>query len=116
MLIYDISIELNQQPEVKTAASLFQQLCYNNKNALMAGIIVGGWDKRNGGSVYNIPLGGSLHRQPFAIGGKLNLVSFGRSDNIYQGSGSTYIYGYCDAQYKKGMTRDECQAFVINGT
>lgn len=36
---------------------------------LTAGIIVAGWDEKNGPSVYNIPLGGSLHRQPFAIGG-----------------------------------------------
>jgi hypothetical protein len=93
------SVELNTQPEVKTAAALFQQLCYNNKNALQAGIIVGGWDPRNGGSVFNIPLGGSLHKQPWAIGG----------------SGSTYIFGYCDSNFKVGMTRDECRNFVING-
>ena len=49
--------------------------------------------------VYSIPLGGMCVRQPFAIGG----------------SGSTYIYGYCDAHYKKGMTREECVEFVKNG-
>jgi 20S proteasome subunit beta 1 len=64
----------------------------------MAGIIVAGWDKRNGGTVWNIPLGGSLHRQPFAIGG----------------SGSTYIYAYCDANFKHGMTKDQCVEFVTN--
>lgn len=41
----------------------------------MAGIIVAGWDKYRGGSVYNIPLGGSLHKQPFAIGGISREVS-----------------------------------------
>jgi len=91
-------IELGTEPEVKTAASLFQQLCYNNKAALQAGIIVAGWDKRFGGSVWNIPLGGSLHKAPFAIGG----------------SGSSYIYGYCDSHFKAGMTREECEQFVIN--
>ena len=35
----------------------------------MAGIIVAGWDKKNGGRVYTIPLGGTLIRQPFSIGG-----------------------------------------------
>lgn len=35
----------------------------------MAGIIVAGWDDKDGPSVYNIPLGGSLHKAPFAIGG-----------------------------------------------
>lgn len=28
------------------------------------------------------------------------------------GSGSTYIYGFCDAYYKPGMTRAQCEAFV----
>ena len=62
-------VELNREPDVKTAAALFQQLCYNNKAQLQAGIIVAGYDPRHGGEVYNIPLGGSLHKQPWAIGG-----------------------------------------------
>ncbi|KAN0034932.1 hypothetical protein ACTFIV_001471 [Dictyostelium citrinum] len=90
--------ELCDDPDVKTAASLFQLLCYNNKNNLMAGIIVAGWDKHQGGSVYNISLGGSMVKQPFAIGG----------------SGSTYIYGYCDSKFKPNMTKDECVEFVQN--
>lgn len=36
---------------------------------MSAGIIVAGWDKEAGPSVYNIPLGGGLFRQPWAIGG-----------------------------------------------
>jgi len=90
--------ELGEKPEVKTAATLFQMLCYNNKDNLLAGIICAGWDKFSGGSVYNIPVGGALVRQPFSIGG----------------SGSTYIYGYCDAAFKHGMTRDECIKFTTN--
>ena len=39
-------------------------------------------------------------RQPFAIGG----------------SGSTFIYGYCDAHYKKGMNKEEALAFCRNGS
>ncbi|TFK76063.1 proteasome-domain-containing protein [Pluteus cervinus] len=84
-------------PSVHVAASLFQKLCYENKDALSAGIIVAGWDK-DGPSVYNIPLGGGLFRQPWAIGG----------------SGSTYVYGYCDATYKDGWGRDETVEFVKN--
>lgn len=56
-------------PTVHTAATLFQKLCYENKDNLSAGIIVAGWDKEVGPSVYNIPLGGGLFRQPWAIGG-----------------------------------------------
>lgn len=37
-------------------------------------------------------------QQPFAIGG----------------SGSTYIYGWCDANWRDDMTRDEAIAFVTS--
>ncbi|EDR12933.1 20S proteasome subunit [Laccaria bicolor S238N-H82] len=85
-------------PSVHTAAALFQKLCYENKDALSAGIIVAGWDKDAGPSVYNIPVGGGMFRQPWAIGG----------------SGSTYVYGYCDATYKEGWGREETVEFVRN--
>lgn len=37
-----------------------------------------------------------MHRQSYAIGG----------------SGSTYIYGYCDAHWKEGMPEQEAIDFV----
>ncbi|PWA54383.1 proteasome 20S beta1 subunit [Artemisia annua] len=37
-------------------------------NMLQTGIIVGGWDKYEGGKIYGIPLGGTIIEQPFAIG------------------------------------------------
>ena len=70
------SVEHGEPPTVKAAACLFHELCYNNKDALSAGIICAGWDKREGGSVYNIPLGGSLHRQSYAIGGESSMREF----------------------------------------
>lgn len=85
-------------PPVSSAAGMFQDICYDNKDALSAGIIVAGWDKEVGPSVYNIPLGGGLFRQPWAIGG----------------SGSTYVYGYCDATYQDGWGQDETIEFVKN--
>lgn len=102
-----------EQPSVHVAASLFQKLCYANKDTLSAGIIVAGWDKENGPSVYNIPLGGGLFRQPWAIGGWYPLfLLFIRLTN--QGSGSTYVYGYCDATYQDGWGKDETVNFVRN--
>ncbi|XP_062500976.1 proteasome subunit beta type-6-like [Corticium candelabrum] len=89
-------IELNEQAGVKMAASVFREFCYDYRDTLVAGIIVAGWDKHEGGQVYSIPLSGMCVRQPFAIGG----------------SGSTYIYGYCDSQFKYGMTKEECMSFV----
>jgi 20S proteasome subunit beta 1 len=57
-------------PSVHTAAALFQKLCYENKDDLSASIIVAGWDQTTGPSVFTIPVGGGLFRQPWAIGGK----------------------------------------------
>lgn len=58
-----------EPPSVETIANCFERVCYDNKDALSAGIIVAGWDKLVGPSVYNIPLGGGQFRQPWAIGG-----------------------------------------------
>lgn len=90
------SIEIGDLPEVSVAAHLARRLCYDYKDSLLAGLIIGGWDKRNGGSVYTVTLGGSVVKQDYSIGG----------------SGSSYIYGYCDAHFRKGMTKEECQKFV----
>lgn len=85
-----------------------------------------GWDKRKGGQVSNgarwsrggeagdaqvetltrfllcnqvfATLNGLLTRQPFAVGG----------------SGSSYVYGFVDAEYRKGMSKEEAQQFVVN--
>eukprot|EP00123_Amoebidium_parasiticum_P022567 comp9011_c0_seq1/m.4204 comp9011_c0_seq1/g.4204 ORF comp9011_c0_seq1/g.4204 comp9011_c0_seq1/m.4204 type:complete len:217 (-) comp9011_c0_seq1:35-685(-) len=92
------TVELGEQPLVATAANLFRLLCYGNREQLMAGIICAGYDKKKGGQVYTIPLGGMCVRQPFSIGG----------------SGSTYIYGYCDATFKENMTREQCEEFCTN--
>jgi len=90
------TVELGRAPLVKTAAALFQELCYNNKDRLQASIICAGWDPKDGGQVFALPLGGALVRQDWAIGG----------------SGSTYVYGFVDANYRRNMTRDECLEFT----
>lgn len=92
------STEIGELPQVKTAANLFSKIIYENKNALLASIIVAGWDPIKGGSVHNVSLGGALVEAPFAIGG----------------SGSGYIYGYTDSNYKDKMTEKECMDFVTN--
>lgn len=89
--------ELGTEPDVYTAAKLAQQMAYQNKNTLQAGLIVAGWDRHQGGAVYAIPLGGTLVKVPFSIGG----------------SGSAYIYGLTDKLWKPDMTEEECKQFVI---
>ncbi len=44
---------MNEEPLVETAAKLFQELVYNYRSSLTAGIIVAGWDRRKGGQVSN---------------------------------------------------------------
>ena len=93
------ALQTGEQPSAAVAARLFRLLCYENKDYLMAGIICAGWDPKNGGQVFSINLGGAAVRLPYCIGG----------------SGSTYVYGYCDANYRKGMTREQCLEFTRNG-
>lgn len=63
---------------------------------MQAGMICGGWDPYEGGQVYEIPLGGTMMQQKFALGG----------------SGSSYIYGLVDSTYREGMSKEECKMFV----
>ena len=89
-------IEMGRPPTVKDAAMAFRQYCYADRDKLMAGIIVAGWDEINGGQVYSVPLGGMVKRQSIAIGG----------------SGSTFVYGHVDNTWKDGMTKDECLEYA----
>ena len=57
-----------------TAASVFREICYSNRDKLLAGIICAGWDRHSGGQVFTIPLGGMCVRQPFSIGGTYLLL------------------------------------------
>ncbi|XP_069581010.1 proteasome subunit beta type-6 isoform X42 [Brachyistius frenatus] len=86
------SIELDEPPLVETAANLFRASCYRYREELTAGILVAGWDRRKGGQVYCVPIGGMLVRQPVSVGG----------------SGSSYIYGFMDSNYKPGLNKDQC--------
>lgn len=93
------SVMQEQPPPTAVAAHLFQELIYQNKDRLTAGIIVAGWDKQHGGRVFNVPLGGGVFEQPWAIGG----------------SGSAYIYGFCDASWREGWSKEQTLEFVRNG-
>jgi 20S proteasome subunit beta 1 len=87
--------ELGGPVRVETAAKLAMQMAYGNKNMLQAGLIIAGHDS-SGGSVWAIPLGGTLLKVPYAIGG----------------SGSAYITGWCDKNWRAGFTREQAREFV----
>lgn len=94
------SVHMDEPPLVKTAASMFADICYSNRENLMAGIICAGWDEKEQGSIYSIPLGGAIVKQKFAVAG----------------SGSIYIMGYIDANYHDNMTKEEACQFVKQGS
>lgn len=94
--MYASQLPYGEKPSTKMAASIFQEMCYNNKDNLSAGIICAGYDKQNGGSVFLIPIGGSIHEQEYAIAG----------------SGSTFIYGWCNENFKPMMEKDDCIGFI----
>lgn len=89
-------MELGQPPLVETAAALFRELCYNYRDSLTAGILIAGWDRRKGGQIYSVPIGGMCVRQSVSVGG----------------SGSSYIYGFVDANYKPQMKKEDCVDFI----
>ena len=94
-----IDSHVNEQgklPHVKTAARLLQKQMY--EKSLEIGCIVAGWDPYEGGQVYSINLGGACIMRDYVLGG----------------SGSGFIYGYVDANYKKNMSFEEAKAFCIN--
>lgn len=133
-------MEIGEDPKVRSGATLVRNISYKYKEELSAHLIVAGWDRKDGGQVgalmavattwdycntatyfsqmptfsyiqFNInlvffiiilqvfaTLNGLLTRQPFAVGG----------------SGSSYVYGFVDAEYRKGMSKEECQQFVVN--
>ena len=89
-------VEFGEPPSVYTAAYLFKNISYNYRDQLTAGIIVSGWDKEKGGQVYSVPIGGALVRQKASIGG----------------SGSTFLYGFMDANYKENMSKEQAVELV----
>ena len=64
LYVYNIyySAELNRLPRVKTCANLMKTVCYNNKDALMAGLICGGWDPYEGKNRIDKWSDGRTHR------------------------------------------------------
>lgn len=63
----------------------------------MAAMICAGWDKRRGGQVFSLPIGGSMVPVKWAV----------------DGSGSTFIWGFLDAEYRDDMTAQQAEALAL---
>ncbi|PNH06257.1 Proteasome subunit beta type-6 [Tetrabaena socialis] len=95
--ISQFQAEEGERITVKTAANLVKTIAYNNKDNLEAGMIVAGFDKHGGGQVFSISLGGTLQQAPFAM----------------SGSGSSYITGFVDKNWRDNMSEQEAMDFVM---
>lgn len=80
-------------PSVRDAAVLAKNIIYQYPS-LLAGLIIAGYDTKP--RVYNISLGGTMVEADWTIGG----------------SGSAFIYGFCDTHYKPNMSLQEAIEFV----
>jgi len=66
-------MEIEEEPLVKTAATLFQRLCYNYRDQLTAGIICAGWDRKVGAQVMLTCLFACCHQHGFSLLWHLNV-------------------------------------------
>lgn len=92
-----LEAELQGVARVETVAQLVMQMNYANKDHLVGALVIAGYDAVDGqGQVYGCPIGGTLSKEAWAI----------------DGSGSTYIWGFCDESYRPNFSRAEAEAFV----
>ena len=82
-------------PPVKSAANVMKQIVFSNRNHFSAALILSGWDPYEGYQIYQVNQTGFKTMGDYAAGG----------------SGSTYINGYIDANYKPGMSKAEIKEF-----
>lgn len=73
-------------PTMSTSPQQCTVLCVYYQGALEGALVIAGWDAECGGQVYGCPIGGTLSKEKWAI----------------DGSGSTFIWGFCDASYRWG--------------
>mmetsp|Transcript_5060 Transcript_5060/g.8801 ORF Transcript_5060/g.8801 Transcript_5060/m.8801 type:complete len:240 (+) Transcript_5060:137-856(+) len=91
--------ETQTKASVSMVANLVREINYKNKDSLVGALIIAGWDAAEGPQIYGCPIGGTLSKEKWTI----------------DGSGSTYIWGYFDADYRDNFTREEAEAFITEG-
>ena len=81
---------------MESAASIMREIIYSNKNYLSASMICSGWDPYKGYQIYQVNSSGYFETGNWAM----------------SGSGSTFIWGYVDANYRENMSKAECIEFI----
>ncbi|KAE9417527.1 hypothetical protein Angca_006685 [Angiostrongylus cantonensis] len=105
---------LEQEPvTIYRGAQIFRKFLYNYRDQLSASVLIAGWDEKNGGQLYAIPIGGFVTRQK----------------STASGSGSTFVQvyitfyflcafinkplqGFLDNAWSPNLTKEECRAIV----
>lgn len=93
--IKKLSLLENTVPSVEKAAKLISKIIYENKEYLTAAIIVAGYD--DSPKIFKINVCGSLEAN---------------EDIVLGGSGSAFIFGYCDQHYRPSMSLHEALDFA----
>ena len=73
-----------------------KSIIYSNAGSLSASMICSGWDPYKGYQIYSVNQAGFRQEGDWAL----------------SGSGSTYIYGYFDANFTPNMTLDQAKDFI----
>lgn len=74
-----------------------QKLIYKNKDHLSAGVLLGGYDKYEGPSLFEIVFGGPAQKSQLAM----------------SGSGSIFIYSWADRNWRENMTEPEARQMTL---
>ena len=81
---------------MESAATIMREIIYNNAGRLSASMICSGWDPYKGYQIYSVNQTGFKQEGDWAM----------------SGSGSTFIWGYFDANYRPDMTLEQAQDFI----
>jgi 20S proteasome alpha/beta subunit len=88
--------ELGNFPPVKSAANIMREIIFGNRNQLSASMICSGWDPYEGYQIYAVNQTGFKRQGDYAV----------------SGSGSVFITGFMDANYKNDMSQAEVKEFL----
>jgi 20S proteasome subunit beta 1 len=95
--VLTMNAQTDNRKAVSVAAQFTSQMVQRNKNQLSGAFVIGGWDPDGGYQLYHISVSGLLLRRKIVL----------------TGSGSGFIYSWCDANYREDFTLQEATDFAV---